>query len=307
MIDSGQQLKFDFSFAESPRQQLVGMLTPDDIYANAADLLVKLKEDRRIERKAPGMHADAMGDYFGMWANTSPHGGLIAFGMADGGEVVGCESLDTNVINRAENSGYDYAPGVQYECKRVPMVRPDGKADWVLLFRVAYHPTRVIETTKHKVFVRRGDRKIELKSDEERRQLRIDKGEIQFELEPCGLKYPGDFDLGLVTQFTTNVRKIRGIDDTYPDLKILTALRLGARDGDEFVPNIACAILFAKDPVRVIPGCKVHFLRYDGTEEQHGRDFNETANIPPVEGPLPKQIESINQLVKERIRRFHGF
>lgn len=177
----------------------------------------------------------------------------------------------------------------------------------MILFRVYYHPTRVIETVKKKVFVRRGDQQIELKTDEERRQLRIDKGEVQFEQESSGLLYPADFDIGLVDQFVSNVRKMRGADGTTSDLKILTSLRLGRREGERFVPNLACAILFAKDPVSVVPGCKIHFLRYDGTEEKHGHEFNETANTPPIEGPLPKQLDEINRILNEKIRRFQGF
>jgi len=302
-----RQLELDFAFSEASPTQLLGLLTPDDIFSRADVLLAKLKEDNRIERKPSQMHAEPLGDYFAMWANTSPDGGLIAYGIADNGDLIGCESIDTAHINRIENAGYDFAPGSQYETKRVRMTRADGSDDWIVLFRVFYHPTRVIETVKRKVFVRRGDRKVELKSDEERRQLRIDKGEVQFEQEPTGLEYPTDFDMGLIAQLVGNVRKVRGIDDALSELKILTALRLGSRDGDRFVPNVACAILFAKDPVKVIPGCKIHFLRYDGIEELHGREFNETANIPPIEGPLPRQIDEVNRILNERIRRFQGF
>jgi hypothetical protein len=83
-----------------------------------------------------------------MWANTSPDGGLIVYGMHDNGSVIGCESVHQNQINKIETCGYDFAPGVQYEHKRIRMTKPDGAEDWVLLFRVFYHPTRVIETVK---------------------------------------------------------------------------------------------------------------------------------------------------------------
>lgn len=44
-----------------------------------------------------------------------------------------------------------------------------------------------------------------------------------------------------------------------------------------------------------------------GTEEKHGHEFNETASTPPIEGPLPKQLDEINRFLKEKIRRFQGF
>jgi ATP-dependent DNA helicase RecG len=298
---------FDFEFAESKPEVLLGLLTPDEIYHSAETLLNRIKEDCRVERKNPNERPEPLGDYFSMWANTSPYGGVIAYGIADDGTVVGCENCEQKHINRIENSGQDYAPGAVYEYKRIRATRPDGKDDWIILFRVQYHPTRVIETVKRKVFVRRGDRCIELRTDEERRQLRFDKGEIQFEQEASGLIYPQDFDNSLIAQFTGNVKKIRGIDPSMSDLKILTSLRLGSRDGQNFIPNVACALLFANDPVRVIPGAKIHFLRYEGGEEKHGRDFNETANMPPIEGPIPKQIDHIDRILGERIRRFQGF
>jgi len=47
------------------------------IYAGANEFLLhELKEDRRIERKTAGVHADKLGEYFCMWANTPPAGGL---------------------------------------------------------------------------------------------------------------------------------------------------------------------------------------------------------------------------------------
>jgi len=47
------------------------LLSVDEIYNNAnQSLLQTLKEDRRIERKPAGTHAEVLGVYFTMWANT---------------------------------------------------------------------------------------------------------------------------------------------------------------------------------------------------------------------------------------------
>jgi ATP-dependent DNA helicase RecG len=301
------QLAIDFPIDEAPQPELRGLLTPDDIYSRAEALIDQLNEDRRIERKSTGYHAKELGEYFSMWANTSPAGGIIVWGMADDGSIQGCESIAIERINNMENAGYDYAPGCVYDCKRIPAVRPDGVRDWVLVYRVRYHETRVITTSDRRVFVRRGDRCVELKTDEERQQLRMDKGEVQFEQEPCSLVFPDDFDKTLVTQLISSVRKIRRLNDETSDLKILCALRLGKMDGESFEPNNACAILLAIDPVSVIAGCKIHFLHFEGTAEKRGREYNEVANLPLIEGPIPHQINQINQILEQRIRRFSGF
>jgi ATP-dependent DNA helicase RecG len=162
----------------------------DDIYARADRLLLEtLKEDRRIERKPARIHADLLGDYFSMWANTSPEGGLIAVGVADSGKTDGCHSLDTVNLNKLEKAGYVFCPEARCETKRVPVKLDDGTDTFILLIRVYYHPTRVVETVSGKVFVRIGDSKIELKTDEQKQQLRTDKGEIRLEQEPCGLPW----------------------------------------------------------------------------------------------------------------------
>lgn len=67
------QLKLSF-------EQILPLLTVDEIYERAsAELLTSLgKEDRRFERKPSGIHALTLGEYFSMWANTAPDGGLTA-------------------------------------------------------------------------------------------------------------------------------------------------------------------------------------------------------------------------------------
>ena len=242
-----------------------------------------------------------------MWANTSPHGGLIAVGLSDEGEVLGCESVGTTHLNKLENAGRDFcSPNVDYKSKRVRVSGSKGGHDWILLIRVYYHETRAVETVNHRMFTRIGDRKIEMKTDEERRQVRIDKGEVQFEQEPSGLIYPDECDMQLVGQLTDKVRETRGLLPETSDTKILAGLHLGKTEGSSFKPNIACALLFARDPTALIPGCKIHFLRYDGTDEKHGAEFNETANLDPIEGPLPRLIDAADDVITSRIQRFTG-
>jgi hypothetical protein len=79
------------------------LLTPDQIYQSAEKYGHLLKEDRRIERKAQGIHVPKLGEYFSMWANTSPHGGLVVVGIADSGEVLGCKSLEAKTLDFIRN------------------------------------------------------------------------------------------------------------------------------------------------------------------------------------------------------------
>ena len=69
-------LRFDIPLA---------LITPDEIYQNAEAFIELLKEDRRFERKSPKTSPRSLGEYFSMWANTLPDGGLIALGIEDNG------------------------------------------------------------------------------------------------------------------------------------------------------------------------------------------------------------------------------
>src|SRR3954463_9662626 len=71
-------LRFDLPLA---------LISPDELYQNAPAYLDLLKEDRRFERKSPRTSTRSLGEYFSMWANTVPDGGLIAIGIEENGKI----------------------------------------------------------------------------------------------------------------------------------------------------------------------------------------------------------------------------
>lgn len=83
-------------------------------------------------------------------------------------------------------------------------------------------------------------------------------------------------------------------------------MRLGRiRDG-KFVPNNVCAITFAKDPSQVFPGAYVHYLRYDGTEEKTGRDYN-VIKDRMIEGTILDIIRDTASTLDANLREFTEF
>jgi ATP-dependent DNA helicase RecG len=290
------QLSFGFS-------PLV-LLSADEIYLKAdPDLLTQLFEDRRIERKPPGIHSRALGDYFSMWANTSPDGGILVVGMEDDGRYSGLSSLGADALNDLERSGWTYCPDSRYESKRVAVTNVAGQPDFVLMFRIPYRSDKLIRTVSGEAFVRVGDAKRKLNSDEAR-EIEIDKGQLDLEQETGTLKYPQDLDLDLIHQFANGVRKKKDLDDTHRDLEILEQRRLGKRKGNSFLPNVACELMFAKDPVIRFPGCKIRFLRFDGEHEGTGDKFNAVKDIW-LEGPVPKLIVAAETTLDSQLRTFN--
>jgi ATP-dependent DNA helicase RecG len=299
MSTNGQLFQLPFDFEGQPH-----LVLANDLYQNAThSILVRFKEDRRVERKPAAYPAKALGDYFSMFANTVPEGGLIVLGMENDGAFSGCSKVGQTHINDLERSGNIYCPDARHEIKRIPVKRPDGEEDFAIIIRVFYRTDKVVKTVRGEAFVRIGESKIAL-SPEEIREMEIDKGQVDLEQEPCGLSYPQDFDMDLVRQFTGSIRSTRGLTDDIASDEILELRHLGKTKGGNFIPNVACALLLAKDPLSRFPGCKIRFLRFDGEREGTGEKFNAVKDIWIDQGSLPRQILEAERTLDAQIRDF---
>jgi ATP-dependent DNA helicase RecG len=83
-------------------------------------------------------------------------------------------------------------------------------------------------------------------------------------------------------------------------------MRLGkVRDG-KFIPNNVCALAFARDPRQVFPGAYVHFLRYSGTEEKTGKEYN-IIKDRIIEGTILDVIKDTSSALDASLREFTEF
>jgi ATP-dependent DNA helicase RecG len=293
------QYEIDF-----PRPAGLRLLTPDEIYANPdVAILSLIKEDRRIEKKPATYQCRALGDYFSMWANTPPDGGLIVIGMEDDGTVgSGCETVTQHRVNELECTGSNFCPDARHEIRKVPVLRADGVADSVLVFRIFYNKDKVVKTNAGKAFRRRGESKYEIPLKEVR-ELEHEKGEVDFEQEPVDLVFPDAFDMALVNQFCDKVREVVELTQHHANEEILIQRRLGFRTARGFQPNVACTLLFATDPLIKFPGCKTRFLRFEGEHEHSGSSFNAVKDVT-LEGHVPYLIVQTAKLVDSQLRTF---
>jgi ATP-dependent DNA helicase RecG len=290
------QLSFSFDVP-------LALISPDELYQNAELFIGVLKEDRRFERKCPRTSPRSLGEYLSMWANTVPDGGLIAVGVEDKGEITGCESLSQSELNEREQAGRTYCPEARYVSRLVPVTNSSGKSDFVLLIRVHYRPDKVVYDSQSRAWTRIGDQKHEL-SKEQCRELEVDKGQVDFEQEPVlDVPYPEAFDTGRISQFAQSFRKLRGLTYEQSDDQILMLRHLGALQGSRFIPNVACVLLFAKDPTGKFPGCRVRFRRFEGEQEQTGANYNAVKEYW-VEGNIPSMIDRTSQVLESQIREF---
>ena len=237
-----------------------------------------------------------------MWANTQPHGGLIVIGVENDGTVSGCLSVGTDKNLEFEQAGSLQCHDARFDTSRIKAKRADGSADFLLLLRVYYRPDKLVETVRSEAFIRSGKSKRQL-SEDEKREIQISKGQIEYEKEPVLLKYPQDFDELLIGDFCAQYKTKRGLTTGHDCEQILCLNHLGALRDGKFMPNLAGALLFALDPRQVVPGARIRFMKFEGMEEKTGQQYNCVKDIF-VEGPLPRMIQESEDIISGQIRNF---
>jgi ATP-dependent DNA helicase RecG len=145
-----EQMVIDFDSVSPPRPELLDLWTPDDIFAAAirdgVTALLRFGEDSRVEWKSVKYEPKDLADYFSMWANTQPSGGLIVVGLEKTGVISGCSTAGPNRLSALERTGPDYCPDAKYEIHRIKAPTPDGRIDFLMLIRVFYHSDKLVET-----------------------------------------------------------------------------------------------------------------------------------------------------------------
>lgn len=294
-----EQLTFDF---KPPSPQLPQLWTPDDIF-NALDqsILATFREDSRLERKSYRVSQRTLSEYLSMWANTQPHGGIILLGVEKDGTLTGCRAATTEQLNHLETAR-GLCPDAKHVFKRVPIKNVRGEDDFIVAVRVYYNESKLVETTSGDAYTREGDVCRSL-SEAEKREVRLNKGELQCESEPVSLVYPEDFDIDLVQTFVDEFTRKRGLTQRQSREDILVLNKMGKKVDGQFLPNVAGALLFAKDPRAAIPGAYIRIIRYDGTSEQFGNKLNSVFDRV-IEGPLPRQLLEAEQVIGTQVRSF---
>lgn len=293
----GDQLQLDFN---APLSSLPHLWTPDDIYDDCSEETIQLFcEDSRIERKRARVSQQDLAEYVSMWGNTQPLGGITFIGVEDDGAISGCVGTEISHLNDLE-AVRARCPDARLEFKRVPV--NDG-SDYVLVMRVYYRDDKLVETTSGDAFVREGDQKRRL-SETEKREIRLNKGELDCESERVPLRFPNDFDVELLEIYRDEYLVKRRLDPgRFTTSDILKMSKLGREVAEGFEPNLACAILFAKDPRAIVPGSFIRVMRYEGSEEQFGQNLNVVSDRL-FEGPLPIMLSDAIKHIESQIRSF---
>lgn len=286
----------------APEERLVQLWTPDEIYDRLNESNVKrFAEDRRVERKSSSVQPKNLAEYLSMWSNTQPHGGLIIVGIEDGGAVTGCKRMSVEHKNALESlSGL--CPDARWACKEIGVKDYKGADDYLIIYRVTYRADKLVETSNGEAYIREGDKKLRI-TEVLKRELRVSKGEIHYELESVPLKYPEDFDIKEVHKFCRAFYSNRKYQHGKSSERLLELARLGKIVGSQFRPNLACSLLFVKDPRDVIPGARIRVIRYEGTEEQFGQNLNAVFSTF-VDGNIATLLFNAKPVIASQMRTF---
>jgi len=293
------QISFEF---KPPTEALPQLWTPDDVYANCDQNVIRtFAEDRRVERKRVEIKPVDFAAYLSMWANTQPSGGVVFVGVDKDGKITGCAHASTDQLNGFETAK-KLCPDAKYETKRVPVKDFHGHANFVIAVRVYYRAEKLVETVSGESFIREGDEKRRL-TEVEKREIRLNKGELNAETETVPLAFPANFDNELLEHFRRAFISKRSLQNRYDISDVLQLCKLGKKSTSGFEPNLACAILFARDPREIVPGAFIRVFRYEGSEEGVGQKMNAVAD-QVFEGPLPVQILNAERFIESQIRNF---
>ena len=293
-----------FDFPELERKAVPELWSVDEIYSGLDhENFSKFNEDQRLERKPPGIHADSLATYVCMWANTPPDGGLIAVGLEDGtGQVIGCSAHTESLVEIECRIRGELVPDASFETRRILAINKEGKPDYILLYRVQYRSNKVVETNKGDAYIRWSNSR-HLLTAAEVHELQIERGQVSFELEPCGLEWPKKFDMQAIIDWGRSVRAHKSLDGEPPIPQMLVSHRLGAMVKGDFVPNNACALLFANDPQEVVPGCMIRFQRIEGREAASGLRRNVVHDIQ-ISATIPQLIERAADTLATHLRTY---
>lgn len=285
-----------------PLRLLPELWSPLEIYENfqESDATV-FEEDFRLDRKRANYAIRALAADLSAFSNNAPYGGVLLIGVADDGAIIGFEDVGADRASEFEQQNPN-CPEARFETRRVGVTNVKGNPDFIVVIRVLPSKTRLIETVAKEAYVRNGKGKRRL-TEAEKREVRINLGEIDYEREPCNLSYPAEFDHLLIREYCLSYSQKRGITGPFTNEEILQKQNLGTLELGVFTPNLACAIIFAKDPRKVCPGARIRFQRFSGRDEGTGSNYN-LIHDNFIEGPLPNLILEADKEVTRQMRNF---
>ena len=265
----------------------------------ASKTLLTRAEGQEFDRKAAEFDRRSLANILVSFANAD--GGTVALGIKNK-QFEGIDHLDTHKINDFKQVGYDLihpALKVKTEFQKVTV---NGKDNRIMLLTVESSDKYVFSNSKDEVYLRIGDesKKLTYKQIE---SLNYSKDIRSYEQETVETAVLADLDQDLLEQY----KKLNHFDgdDVWKLLfsRGFANRKMTSDDSYIYKLNVAGVLMFAEMPDAFIPGARVRFIRYSGTQAGVGENLD-VIKEAMIEGPLPKVIEQADKIVKSQLREF---
>ncbi len=292
--DEQYSLPFDHVFDADEHPAL---WTPRDIWVKLNHrLLTYFAEGKRIDYKAGHkVNFEDLAIFYSMFSNTSD-GGVLVFGADSKGIPHGCSKMPERTLNNIQNFHLNMCPQAKPEVKNFPVI-VDNKPDFCVAVYLPY-VGKLVETNKGEAWIRYGDQRHQM-SDEEKRDFRSTREQHAYEVELASFAYPADFDMRIIQDFCDAFRERERHPD-WSNIEVLEDRHLGKTIKGKFVPYNNLALLAARNPRSMIPGCRVRIQRFRQSDGNFGDAYNPIKD-QFVEGNLVRMIVEADTVVEQTI------
>lgn len=224
---------------------------------------------------------------------------LSGMANADGGTLLVGVEADKSVTgipyDHDEMQGLIQAPGTLLTPSLTPAFEKIRLGNLQLLKFEISSGLEVYRVTGGRSFYRIATETPSLPADQIQR-LKEAKRSVVYERQQAIDATWEDLDQTATEAFATKIQDPR-------DLRLVLSRSYHLLDVSRAQPtlNMAALLLFARDPSRWHPRCGVDFVKYEGSERQHGASLNIVKRIR-FEAPLVRLIDEAVGRIKEHIR-----
>jgi ATP-dependent DNA helicase RecG len=260
------------------------------------------RPDRRVEgqwiERKEWCDAKKVAEAISAFANGQPPGGLFILGVSTDGKIVGvgermpaAEEMLARLRTFVDNCGWTYRW----------VTAADGIARVVLLY-VPFSEKRVVCLSDGTAFQRIGESSRRLSTDEIQ-ELKYARQELHFEDEPAIPYAPDVLDPDMVQALLDGLKKRNGLTMPLTIDNALEARRLVARTRHGVSLTHAGLLAVGRDPVAILGGAYLRFLRFEGTVERVGAARN-VIKDRTFEGPIPRIVSQFRDFMRTQVREF---
>ncbi len=221
-------------------------------------------------------------------AMANADGGELVVGIEDDGEVTGVDQPGDRLAVIKDAARTRCLPPVDYRCEEV---EKDGLL--LLHFSVEWSPV-VHDLTDGRTLLRVRDQNMPF-SQADVAALKATKAQGLVERQfPAGASL-ADIDLDLVEALRGRLRAAASVE------AVLASYGLVESRGGHVIPNLACLLLFGRDPSRWHARCDIDFVRFEGTVRGTGERLN-VVGRERLGGPLALLIDKTVLAVQPHVK-----